>query len=59
VHWNLVFVKIALFNVSVYFTTILRYIPGEDDLTSDGDGVGNAGARLACGIIVDAGQGTL
>merc|ERR1712080_595762 len=28
---------------------------GEDDLTSEGDGVGNAGARLACGIIIDAG----
>ena len=36
--------------------TICIYLPiinnsGEDDLTSVGDGVGNAGPRIACGVI--------
>ena len=39
--------------------TIFRFILGEDDLTSEGDGVGNAGARLACGIIMDTEPGTV
>ena len=26
---------------------------GEDDLSPDGDGVGNAGARIACGLILE------
>ena len=26
---------------------------GKDDLTPDGDGVGNAGARIACGLILE------
>ena len=26
---------------------------GEDDLTPEGDGVGNAGSRIACGLILE------
>ena len=29
------------------------FIIGEDDLSSGGDGVGNAGARIACGIVTE------
>ena len=40
--------------ICIYFHIITNV--GEDDLTSLGDGWGNAGDRLACGVILRIGE---
>ena len=40
--------------ISIYFHIITNV--GEDDLSSLGDGWGNAGDRLACGVILRVGE---
>ena len=40
--------------ICIYFPIITNV--GEDDLSSLGDGWGNAGDRLACGVILRVGE---
>ena len=41
--------RFSINTIRIYFDIITN--EGEDDLSSTGDGVGNAGKRIACGII--------
>ena len=45
--------KVHRINKSSKVTKVSYIITGADDLTPDGDGVGNAGARIACGLILE------
>ena len=48
--------KVLVTIISIWILTkniFQIFIIGEDDLSSGGDGVGNAGARIACGIVTE------